>query len=178
MDITQLAITMVKNNPKWVKKIESISGQPVDYTFKCVNEFLDQLHKGPGIKTATDKLATFRSNYELVMGLGCFKDYEAQILAADISGFNLAEVVQHFRMNLKWDTNIDEISSIYEQLVPKFKEVAKKAGLIKDDDLMEVENSGIPNFGGKPGSRDGSMTPPPWKTQSSSNMTFNRNISS
>lgn len=49
MDITQLAITMVKNNPKWVKKIESISGQPVDYTFKCVNEFLDQLHKGPGI---------------------------------------------------------------------------------------------------------------------------------
>ncbi len=112
------------------------------------------------------------------MGLGCFKDYEAQILAADISGFNLAEVVQHFRMNLKWDTNIDEISSIYEQLVPKFKEVAKKAGLIKDDDLMEVENSGIPNFGGKPGSRDGSMTPPPWKTQPSTNMTFNRNISS
>lgn len=166
MELTQLAITMVKNNPKWVKKIESISGQPVDYTFKCINEFMDNIQKGPGIKTQTDKLAIFKSNYELVMGLGCFKDYEAQILAADISGFNLAEVVQHFRMNLKWDTNIDEISTIHDRLLPKFKDVAKRAGLIKDDD--GVPDNNVPNFGGHSTAKNGEMIDPPWKKDNNS----------
>lgn len=163
MELAQIAVTMVKNNPKWVKKIESISGQPVDYTFKCVNEFMDQLNRGPGLKTQADKLTLFRSNYELVMGLGCFKDYEAQILAADISGFNLAEVVQHFRMNLHWDTNVEEISGLHEQLLPKFKSVARRAGLIKDDEVAP-ENTSIPNLGGKSAAKNGEMIAPPWKS--------------
>lgn len=171
MELTQLAITMVKNNPKWVKKIESISGQPVDYTFKCLNDFIEQIHRGPGIKTQTDKLAIFRSNYELVMGLGCFKDYEAQILAADISGFSLAEVVQHFRMNLKWNTNVDEISEIHKQLLPKFREVAKRVGLIKDEGEAEMDKT-VPNFGGQSSSKNGELVEPPWKQASSQTSNF------
>ena len=171
MDITQLAISMIKNNPKWVKKIESMSGQPVDYTFKCVNDFMEQLQRGPGIKSQTDKLAIFRSNYELVMGLGCFRDYEAQILAADISGFSLAEVVQHFRMNLKWDTNVDEISELHQQLLPKFREVAKRVGLIKEADETEMDKS-VPNFGGKCNSKNGEMVEPPWKQNNTQTTNF------
>ena len=171
MELTQLAITMVKNNPKWVKKIESISGQPVDYTFKCVNEFIEQLQRGPGIKSQTDKLAIFRSNYELVMGLGCFRDYEAQILAADISGFSLAEVVQHFRMNLKWDTNVDEISDLHRQLLPRFREIARKVGLIKDEGETETDKS-VPNFGGQSSSTHGEMVDPPWKQNTNQPTTF------
>lgn len=171
MDLTQFALSLLKNNPAWVKKLENLTGQPADYSIKCINSFLDQLNLGPGLKKPEDKRLAFRSNYELVMGLGCFKDYEAQILAGDMSGFSLAEVVQHFRLHLKWDTNVDEIMEIHKELVPKFKTVAKKAGLLKDEETegmvdTEVEKTIPPNVGkSKPESKDGSLTTPPWKKE-------------
>lgn len=184
MDLTQLAISLLKNNPAWIKKIEAITGQPVDYSMKCVNNFLEQLNSGPGLKKPEDKQLAFKNNYELVMGLGGFRDYEAQILAGDMSGFSLAEVVQHFRLHLKWDTNVEEIMGIHKELLPKFKIAAKRAGLLKDEEEnvenKEMEKTIPQNVGtAKANSKDGSLTTPPWRednkeTQNETSETFNQ----
>lgn len=175
MDLKQIIQLFLKANPTWSKKIESFTGQPIDYSIKCIDGFLVELNKGPGIKSMEDKRQIFNSNYQLVMGLGCFKDYEAQILAADISGFSLAEITQHFRINLHWDTNVDEVESIYKELVPKFKDVGKRVGLFKDheDPFDNSTNKGesIPNLGGKPAEvKHGDLAIPPWKNNKDSNL--------
>lgn len=167
MELKQIVTLFLNSNPKWARKLESITGQPTDYSLKCIDEFLNTLQKGPGLKSPENKLQEFTANYQLVMGLGVFKDYEAQILAADMSGFTLAEVAQHFRLHLGWDTNVEEIKGLYEQLLPKFKKIGREVGLFKDDgdnDSTEINNS-IPNFGGVQRSKNdnGSLNAPPWK---------------
>lgn len=166
MDLQQILTLFLNSNPKWRTKLENVTGQPSDYSIKCVNNFLEELRKGPGLKKPADKLQEFNANYQLVMGLGGFQEYEAQILAADMSGFTLAEVAQHFRMNLGWDTNVDEIQQIHEAALPKFKELGKKAGLFKDDPSSS-NTSTPPNFGGttKRKSNSDGLDVPPWRQQ-------------
>lgn len=166
MDLQQILTLFLNSNPKWRTKLEAMTGQPSEYSIKCVNNFLEELNRGPGLKKPADKLQEFNANYQLVMGLGGFKEYEAQILAADMSGFTLAEVAQHFRMNLGWDTNVEEIKQIHEEALPKFKELGKKAGLFKDE---PSEQSSVPNLGGSPNrkrkSGDNQLDLPPWRQQ-------------
>ncbi len=85
MDLQQILNMFLQTNPKWALKIEQMTGQPSNYAIQCLNNFLNELNKGPGLKKQEDKLTEFRANYQLVLGLGCFQDYEAQILAADLS---------------------------------------------------------------------------------------------
>lgn len=179
MELKQIVTLFLNSNPKWSKKLESITGQPTDYSLKCIDEFLNTLQKGPGLKSPENKLQEFNANYQLVMGLGVFKDYEAQILAADMSGFTLAEVAQHFRLHLGWDTNVEEIKGLYEQLLPKFKKIGKEVGLFKDDGSDDDEiNKSIPNFGGKVNkSNNGSLNLPPWKQQKEEEKEDKTNIS-
>ena len=167
MDLQQLLNMLLGSNPKWARKLESFTGQPADYSIECLNNFLKELNKGPGLKKPEDKLQLFNSNYQLVLGLGCFKDYEAQILAADMSGYSLAEITQHFRINLKWDTNVNEVEQIYKDILPKFKEVGKHAGLFKEENPNTIDES-IPNLGGQARKdiANGQMDTPPWKVNS------------
>ncbi len=81
-------------------------------------------------------------------------------------------------MNLKWDTNVNEVEGIYNKILPKFKEVGKKAGLFKND--KSSSNESIPNFGGKPyeSSKDGSMATPPWKQKDIKEETNNTSFKS
>lgn len=171
MDLQQILTMFLRSNPSWSKKLEAITGQPTDHSIKCFNSFLEELNKGPGLKKPENKAATFNANYQLVLGLGCFKDYEAQILAADMSGFTLAEVVQHFRLNMHWDTNIDEIQKLYDELLPRFKEIGKKCGIFKDEPQDE---SGIPMVGNHNVDKSGEMQNPPWKNSSSISNPHNR----
>lgn len=174
MELKQIVTLFLNSNPKWSRKLESITGQPTDYSLKCIDEFLNTLQKGPGLKSPENKLQEFNANYQLVMGLGVFKDYEAQILAADMSGFTLAEVAQHFRLHLGWDTNVEEIKELYEQLLPKFKKIGKEVGLFKDDDSEASDiNKSIPNFGGiqRNKNSNGSLNIPPWKKVEKDNVT-------
>lgn len=166
MDLQQILTLFLNSNPKWRSKLEAMTGQPSEYSIKCVNNFLEELRRGPGLKKPADKLQEFNANYQLVMGLGGFQEYEAQILAADMSGFTLAEVAQHFRMNLGWDTNVDEIQHIHEEALPRFKELGKKAGLFKEDNTSSDSN-GVPNLGGVVKKRkqgdNSQLDTPPWK---------------
>ena len=57
MDLQQILNMLLRSNSKWAKKLESITGQPVDHSIKCFNEFLEQLNKGPGLKKTEDKAA-------------------------------------------------------------------------------------------------------------------------
>ena len=167
MDLQQILTLFLNSNPKWRTKLEGLTGQPSDYSIKCVNNFLEDLRKGPGLKKPADKLQEFNANYQLVMGLGGFQEYEAQILAADMSGFTLAEVAQHFRMNLGWDTNVDEIQQIHEAALPRFKELGKKAGLFKEDTSTTNNTGTPPNFGGttKRKTNSDGLEVPPWRQQ-------------
>lgn len=163
MNLQQILQMFLKSNPTWARKLESITGQPTDYSIKCINDFLDRLRQGPGLVKPEDRGIAFKANYQLVMGLGCFQDHEAQILAADMSGFTLAELTQHFRMNLNWDTTIDEVESIYNTILPKFKEVGKRAGLFKEEKPVDL---GIPSVGNSSQVTDGKLATPPWKIKS------------
>lgn len=163
MDLQQILNMLLRSNSKWAKKLESITGQPVDHSIKCFNEFLEQLNKGPGLKKTEDKAAEFNANYQMVMGLG-FQDHEAQILAADMSGFSLAEITQHFRLHLHWDTNIDEVQRIHDELMPRFKAIGKRAGIFKDD--KPDEGPAIPIVNKTNTNLDnGELCEPPWKTK-------------
>lgn len=167
MDLQQILQMFLRSNPKWARKLEAITGQPIDHSIKCINGFVEDLNKGPGLVKPENKAESFKANYQLVMGLGGFKDYEAQILAADMSGFTLAEVTQHFRMHLNWDTTVDEVENIYESILPRFKEAGKKAGLFKEEKPVDI---GIPNLGNrKPesSSQGNGLASPPWKQNSS-----------
>ena len=78
MDLQQILTLFLNSNPKWRSKLEAMTGQPSEYSIKCVNNFLEELRRGPGLKKPADKLQEFNANYQLVMGLGGFQEYEAQ----------------------------------------------------------------------------------------------------
>lgn len=99
MNLQDLIMPFIMNNPSTKAKIESIFRQPADHVIKSFNTFIDTVNNGPGlVNKAAEQQAMFDRYYQGGLALG-FADWESEIAAASLSGYSLMDVCISFRKN-------------------------------------------------------------------------------
>lgn len=144
MNLQDLIMPLILNNPSAKTKIEAIFKQPADHVIKAFNTFLDNVNNGPGITNkAAEQQAMFDRLYQGGLSLG-FTDWESEIAAASLSGYSLMDVCISFRKNRGWkDATVDRLKTISDNVANRFIPKAKAAGLIAPD---PEETRGMPNI--------------------------------
>lgn len=153
MNLQDLIMPFIMNNPSTKAKIESIFRQPADHVIKSFNTFIDTVNNGPGlVNKAAEQQAMFDRYYQGGLALG-FADWESEIAAASLSGYSLMDVCISFRKNRGWkDTTVEKLKVLADNVAERFIPKAKAAGLIPEE---PEETNGMPKVerttvGGKP----------------------------
>lgn len=135
-------LPMIQSHPKVKHVVENIFNQPVDHVFKCFGVFMDNVGRGPGLHSAPDqKLALFNRIYKGGLSLG-FADWYSELAAAKIAGYTDLDIAISFQDRHNWkDATIERIAALSEQVMPRFVEKAKTAGLLPPEMFPQ---SGIP----------------------------------
>ena len=138
----QMLLQIMQSQPKIKGAIEQMTGQPVEYVAQCAGTFLDHIGKGPGLtNTNEQKFALFNRVYKGGLALG-FSDWESELCAAKIAGYPDIEICISFCDRHKWpNTTVDKIQALSEQIMPRFVEKAKVAGLLPPEMFPQ---SGLP----------------------------------
>lgn len=138
----QMLLQIIQSQPKIKGAIEQMTGQPVEYVAQCAGTFLDHIGKGPGLtNTNEQKFALFNRVYRGGLALG-FSDWESELCAAKIAGYADVEICISFCDRHKWPgTTVDKIQALAEQIMPRFVEKAKVAGLLPPEMFPQ---SGLP----------------------------------
>ena len=138
----QMILQIIQGNPKLRAAIEQMTGQPVEYVAQCAGTFLNHITQGPGIKqTDEQKFALFNRVFQGGRALG-FSDWESELCAAKIAGYSDLNICISFRDRHKWpDTTIEKIQLLSENIMPRFVEKAKAAGLLPPEMFPQ---SGLP----------------------------------
>ena len=131
-------LMFLKSQPKFKMTVESLTGQPIEHVANCFAGFVQQIGQGPGIKqTAEQKNAVFQRLYNGGRSMG-FSDWESELCAAILAGFQPIDVCNSFRIRRNWpDTTIDRINQQAELVMPRFLEAGKKCGLIPPEAFPE-----------------------------------------
>ena len=137
-----MVLSLLKGQPKFKTAIEQVSGQPIDHVVQCAAVFLDNIKRGPGlVNTEKQKIDLFNRLYQGGLALG-FSDWESELCAAKIAGYSDMEVCLSFRERHRWpQTTVESIQILEKQIMPRFVEAGKRAGLLPPD-MFPV--SGIP----------------------------------
>ena len=161
MNLQDLIMPFILNNPNTKAKIEAIFKQPADHVIKSFNTFIDNVNSGPGLTNkAAEQQAMFDRLYQGGLSLG-FTDWESEIAAASLSGYALRDVCISFRKNRGWkDATVEKLKVISDNVAERFIPKAKAAGLIAPD---PEETSGMPNV-----ERTTVGGTPPWAESGSS----------
>lgn len=131
-------LMFLKSQPKFKTTVESLTGQPIEHVANCFAGFIQQIGQGPGVqRTAEQKNATFQRLYNGGRSMG-FADWEAELCAAILSGFQPMDVCISFRQRRNWnDATVERINKLAEAVMPRFLEAGKKCGLIPPEAFPE-----------------------------------------
>lgn len=161
MNLQDLIMPFIMNNPSTKAKIEAIFKQPADHVIKSFNTFIDTVNNGPGlVNKAAEQQAVFDRFYQGGLALG-FTDWESEIAAASLSGYSLMDVCISFRKNRGWkDTTVEKLKVLSDNVAERFIPKAKAAGLIPEE---PEEPGGMPKV-----ERTTVGGAPPWATSETS----------
>lgn len=139
-----MIIPMLMNQPKLKNSVEQMFGQPIEHVADCFRICMDNIKKGPGLINSNEqKLALFNRIYQGGMSLG-FSDWESELAAARISGYSDLDICISFRDRHRWpNTTVEKIKVLADEIMPRFIEAGKKAGLLPPD---KFPDTGIPQI--------------------------------